>query len=170
MQPELVCRICIETVETQDVFSPCACSGSIARVHLECLSQWISTRSKDQIPQAADLICELCKSPYQINLERHSRIDLQKLTGTWLMIYLLPLSFLVSISVFILTAGLSVNWKLYMMLGVILWSCMTILLLLLRALVSVSWRIKPKTISEATRDLSSRRPCSQEQGHVDSIP
>ncbi len=64
MQPE--CRICLNTVDG-DLFSPCACAGSMAHVHRQCLDAWNATRvpPRDQ--------CSLCGCVYALEFEPTTR-------------------------------------------------------------------------------------------------
>lgn len=52
------CRICrSEASETEPLFYPCKCSGSIKFVHQDCLMEWLSHSNKKY--------CELCKTPFR---------------------------------------------------------------------------------------------------------
>ncbi|TGO18603.1 hypothetical protein BPAE_0375g00050 [Botrytis paeoniae] len=52
------CRICrAEATETEPLFYPCKCSGSIKFVHQDCLMEWLSHSQKKH--------CELCKTPFR---------------------------------------------------------------------------------------------------------
>eukprot|EP00475_Leptophrys_vorax_P028700 TRINITY_DN4173_c0_g1_i1.p1 TRINITY_DN4173_c0_g1~~TRINITY_DN4173_c0_g1_i1.p1 ORF type:complete len:925 (+),score=193.57 TRINITY_DN4173_c0_g1_i1:50-2824(+) len=52
-EDENVCRVCrCEATETQPLFHPCLCRGSIKFVHEDCLTQWLKTRGSTK--------CELC--------------------------------------------------------------------------------------------------------------
>ncbi|KAJ2965164.1 hypothetical protein NQ176_g10754 [Zarea fungicola] len=53
-----ICRICrAEATETEPLFYPCKCSGSIKFVHQECLMEWLSHSHKKY--------CELCKTSFR---------------------------------------------------------------------------------------------------------
>ncbi|CAI5953203.1 unnamed protein product [Closterium sp. NIES-65] len=52
---------------------PCACGGTMGRVHLRCLQQWIERRRMDGCDHDA-LTCEVCRSPYRLRI--HERLDL----------------------------------------------------------------------------------------------
>ncbi|KAJ3494775.1 hypothetical protein NLG97_g3859 [Lecanicillium saksenae] len=53
-----ICRICRgEATETEPLFYPCKCSGSIKFVHQECLMEWLSHSQKKY--------CELCKTSFR---------------------------------------------------------------------------------------------------------
>ncbi|KAI5069940.1 hypothetical protein GOP47_0014283 [Adiantum capillus-veneris] len=54
VEQEEACRICRESNE--ELFYPCACSGSIKFVHQDCLLQWLSHTHAQQ--------CEVCKHPF----------------------------------------------------------------------------------------------------------
>ncbi|CAI5492235.1 unnamed protein product [Closterium sp. Naga37s-1] len=52
---------------------PCACGGTMGRVHLRCLQQWIERRRMDGCDHDA-LTCEVCRSPYRLRIhESESR-------------------------------------------------------------------------------------------------
>ena len=51
------CRICLD--DEGILVKVCACSGSMANVHEECIREWIKVR-KSHSP----FICELCHEPY----------------------------------------------------------------------------------------------------------
>ncbi|KAI9894795.1 MAG: hypothetical protein M1814_000014 [Vezdaea aestivalis] len=52
------CRICrSEATDTEPLYHPCKCSGSIKFVHQECLMEWLSHSQKKY--------CELCKTPFR---------------------------------------------------------------------------------------------------------
>jgi len=74
---EAQCRICLmEGSSPEDPFiQPCACSGSIANVHLGCLRQWARTRQN--LPEGSlercsfqQPSCEMCKQPYPARIQR----------------------------------------------------------------------------------------------------
>lgn len=53
-----LCRICRgEGSDTEPLFHPCKCSGSIKYVHQDCLMEWLSHSQKKH--------CELCKTPFR---------------------------------------------------------------------------------------------------------
>ncbi|KAM0668670.1 hypothetical protein ACQRIU_002232 [Beauveria bassiana] len=53
-----ICRICRgEATETEPLFYPCKCSGSIKFVHQDCLMEWLSHSQKKY--------CELCKTSFR---------------------------------------------------------------------------------------------------------
>ncbi|PBP26713.1 RING finger membrane protein [Diplocarpon rosae] len=52
------CRICrSEGTDTEPLFHPCKCSGSIKYVHQDCLMEWLSHSQKKH--------CELCKTAFR---------------------------------------------------------------------------------------------------------
>ena len=71
-----VCRICYmeeeEENEENPLIQPCICSGSMKFIHLQCLKQWIGTRSCIKIDNSEDcsiflikpVECELCKTKF----------------------------------------------------------------------------------------------------------
>ncbi|KAH7348647.1 hypothetical protein BKA65DRAFT_501036 [Rhexocercosporidium sp. MPI-PUGE-AT-0058] len=86
------CRICrAEGSDTEPLFHPCKCSGSIKFVHQDCLMEWLSHSQKKH--------CELCKTPFRFTklyspnmpkslplpvLVRHIIIHSVKNIATWL--------------------------------------------------------------------------------------
>jgi E3 ubiquitin-protein ligase DOA10 len=48
------CRICFD--EGEDLLTPCACKGSAAHIHGECLAKWLQISKKME--------CDICKTPY----------------------------------------------------------------------------------------------------------
>lgn len=70
------CRICLcESYSKDDpLVVPCKCSGTVSRVHIKCLQEWLKSRIQSHITSKTisvyikDLSCELCKSelPYKI--------------------------------------------------------------------------------------------------------
>ena len=55
----MTCRICYED---GDMISPCACTGTMAHVHKECLEKWIAVSHRST--------CELCHTPFDGSLVR----------------------------------------------------------------------------------------------------
>lgn len=55
----MTCRICYED---GDLISPCACTGTMAHVHKECLEKWIAVSHRST--------CELCHTPFDGSLVR----------------------------------------------------------------------------------------------------
>ncbi|KAL2064155.1 hypothetical protein VTL71DRAFT_4649 [Oculimacula yallundae] len=86
------CRICrAEGSDTEPLFHPCKCSGSIKFVHQDCLMEWLSHSQKKH--------CELCKTPFRFTklyspnmpkslpwpvLIRHVVVHSVKNVATWL--------------------------------------------------------------------------------------
>ncbi|KUJ19217.1 uncharacterized protein LY89DRAFT_683143 [Mollisia scopiformis] len=86
------CRICRgEGSDTEPLFHPCKCSGSIKYVHQDCLMEWLSHSQKKH--------CELCKTAFRFTklyspnmpqslpfhiLLRHVAIHTAKNLATWL--------------------------------------------------------------------------------------
>jgi E3 ubiquitin-protein ligase DOA10 len=48
------CRICFD--EGEDLLTPCACKGSAAHIHGECLAKWLKISKKME--------CDVCHTPY----------------------------------------------------------------------------------------------------------
>jgi len=82
---EITCRVCLnsENTEANPLISPCACSGSVKHIHLDCLKYWI--KSKSHIKSSGlcisytwkNLECELCHQRLpEIFLHKGERIDL----------------------------------------------------------------------------------------------
>ncbi|KAI9055712.1 hypothetical protein LZ554_000654 [Drepanopeziza brunnea f. sp. 'monogermtubi'] len=86
------CRICrSEGTDTEPLFHPCKCSGSIKHVHQDCLMEWLSHSQKKH--------CELCKTAFRFTklyspnmpkslpwpvLLRHVAIHSVRNVATWL--------------------------------------------------------------------------------------
>ena len=65
------CRICKEGAEGGELIRPCKCSGSCKFVHRECLDRWrIESLRRNQQNSTH---CEICKSPFTIDLSRATR-------------------------------------------------------------------------------------------------
>lgn len=60
------CRICFD-VESGSLalLHPCKCAGSAKFIHEECLKAWLAARGGD----LAKSECEVCKTPFRMNLE-----------------------------------------------------------------------------------------------------
>ena len=81
----MLCRYCFEeeTEESNKLFAPCECTGSVKYVHEVCLKEWIKNSEKKLHKYTKNLyyfLCELCKG--RINLKvnyKHSLLyDLVK--------------------------------------------------------------------------------------------
>ncbi|OQR92160.1 hypothetical protein ACHHYP_04005 [Achlya hypogyna] len=74
------CRICRghESDTTDPLISACACTGSIGKIHTQCLRRWIKAR---HIPLYEALACELCKVSYRVVLRRRLVWDRQHACG-----------------------------------------------------------------------------------------
>ena len=67
-----ICRICYQEDDTKEnpLIQPCLCSGSLKYIHLNCLKQWIGTRSCIRVDNndycsiflVKEINCELCKN------------------------------------------------------------------------------------------------------------
>ncbi|VVT58895.1 uncharacterized protein SAPINGB_P006438 [Magnusiomyces paraingens] len=56
-----VCRICRgENSESEPLFHPCKCSGSIKYVHQDCLKEWIEKSNKH-------MVCDLCNTKFKFS-------------------------------------------------------------------------------------------------------
>jgi len=67
------CRFCFEGDESEELISPCACSGSQGHVHLKCLHQWqahrmLETASRERHNPGSDRCgtCEVCHAPLRV--------------------------------------------------------------------------------------------------------
>ncbi|KDR22223.1 E3 ubiquitin-protein ligase MARCH2-like isoform X2 [Zootermopsis nevadensis] len=58
-----VCRICHEDDSSENLISPCECTGTLGLVHRNCLEKWLSASNTTE--------CEICK--YQFNTSRYPR-------------------------------------------------------------------------------------------------
>lgn len=97
------CRICRgEGSDSESLFHPCKCSGSIKYVHQDCLMEWLSHSQKKH--------CELCKTPFRFTklylpnmpqslpfplLMKHVAMHIFKNLATWLRFMLVVLVWLV---------------------------------------------------------------------------
>lgn len=69
---EIRCKVCLCSQETDNdpLISPCLCKGSVAKIHVGCLKQWINSKVKKQINDIAlsynftKFECEICKTPF----------------------------------------------------------------------------------------------------------
>lgn len=75
---EGVCRICLGEEEEPDsnpLFSPCKCAGSMGLIHLECLREWLKSKKIQRRGEIVstyfwkNLECELCKQRFPIEIE-----------------------------------------------------------------------------------------------------
>ena len=75
---EQVCRICLGEEEDPDsdpLFSPCKCTGSMGLIHLSCLKQWLQGKKIQRLGEVVstyfwkNLECELCKTRFPIEIE-----------------------------------------------------------------------------------------------------
>eukprot|EP00270_Netrium_digitus_P009809 TRINITY_DN3005_c0_g1_i3.p1 TRINITY_DN3005_c0_g1~~TRINITY_DN3005_c0_g1_i3.p1 ORF type:complete len:348 (-),score=62.43 TRINITY_DN3005_c0_g1_i3:419-1462(-) len=60
------------------MLQPCKCGGTMAKVHLRCLQQWIERRRLD-ISDPQSLSCEVCKSPYQLQVREELDLSCNRL-------------------------------------------------------------------------------------------
>ncbi|GBG69605.1 hypothetical protein CBR_g4435 [Chara braunii] len=70
------CRICKEG-GGGEMIKPCECGGTMARVHLKCLQQWISRRRHVNISEAGR--CEICKSDYKLRIKEEFECSVARL-------------------------------------------------------------------------------------------
>ncbi|CAE1260856.1 MARCH3 [Acanthosepion pharaonis] len=62
------CRICHNSQQyANDLVSPCNCSGSLGKMHISCLSQWLQLSKRQK--------CELCGYKYTFARESLKFID-----------------------------------------------------------------------------------------------
>eukprot|EP00908_Phaeocystis_cordata_P013297 Transcript_24345.p2 GENE.Transcript_24345~~Transcript_24345.p2 ORF type:complete len:240 (-),score=39.95 Transcript_24345:247-894(-) len=73
------CRICYAGAEAGRLFSPCLCSGTMAHVHVSCLSEW----RKQSVNPRSLYTCDACG--YSYRLQRTAVADaLQSERCVWL--------------------------------------------------------------------------------------
>ena len=65
-----ICRICLVEYDTDELISPCKCSGTSKYVHKECLQMWIEKSSN----QLAKKQCMECKYEYQYKTNNTNQI------------------------------------------------------------------------------------------------
>jgi len=59
-EEEQLCRVCRDGPTSDNpLYTPCLCSGSISKVHQECLLQWLEVSAKTE--------CELCGHTFQMS-------------------------------------------------------------------------------------------------------
>ncbi len=59
---QLICRICLENDEIDNLIYPCRCAGNSKYVHRKCLNEWRTiNRDNDNYKQ-----CDICKFEYII--------------------------------------------------------------------------------------------------------
>ena len=51
------CRICRDETVSESLISPCNCSGTLGKCHVQCLEKWLSRANKNS--------CEICGYAYQ---------------------------------------------------------------------------------------------------------
>ena len=78
------CRICYIDDDTEEnpLIQPCICSGTMRYIHLECLKQWIATKSLIKIDSNENCTiykvkyveCELCKSKLPDYIRHNSKL------------------------------------------------------------------------------------------------
>ena len=57
--PTVLCRICLES--TGDFIYPCACNGTQAAIHRECLRKWLTYSNSPER-------CELCNTKWSLSI------------------------------------------------------------------------------------------------------
>lgn len=74
------CRICgdDECTKQNPLIAPCACTGSISKVHVECLEKWILNRPGNRAA-GDNLECEICHTRYSVSLQHRLKLDLKSL-------------------------------------------------------------------------------------------
>ncbi|BFZ02269.1 hypothetical protein BsWGS_05308 [Bradybaena similaris] len=53
------CRICQEDDTSEELISPCFCTGSVGHMHFTCLEKWLQANSRTN--------CELCSYPFPVS-------------------------------------------------------------------------------------------------------
>ena len=77
-----LCRFCLQSEnENEPLISPCKCTGSMKRIHINCLRYWLTSKfeaiGNNQIVfliQKDSLICEICKERYPWNINFNGKI------------------------------------------------------------------------------------------------
>ena len=64
-----MCRICLDSDDETDLFSPCVCSGSNKFVHRKCLSNW---RILHNIDSDNFNKCDICKTDFVIKIHNNN--------------------------------------------------------------------------------------------------
>ena len=64
-----MCRICLESDDEDDLFSPCVCTGSNKFVHRKCLSNW---RVLHNIDSDNFNKCDICKTNFLIKVNNNT--------------------------------------------------------------------------------------------------
>lgn len=68
-----ICRICLDSANPNQLISPCACKGTQQYVHRDCLLNWQETAmdtflTSPSKPSFANFnVCNICKTPYNLN-------------------------------------------------------------------------------------------------------
>mmetsp|Transcript_12362 Transcript_12362/g.20066 ORF Transcript_12362/g.20066 Transcript_12362/m.20066 type:complete len:194 (+) Transcript_12362:479-1060(+) len=104
------CRICADTESTKGnrLISPCECTGSISKVHVECLEKWILNRPGNRAA-GDNLECEICHSRYRVSLRHRLKYDMKSLCSCATFSHLFEGCFLIMsilCIIFVLYAGL----------------------------------------------------------------
>ncbi|KAG8955700.1 hypothetical protein FRC04_007691 [Tulasnella sp. 424] len=61
-QEKPTCRICLDDEESSSLIRPCLCRGTMQYVHIECLTAWRKSSTKENI--RGGIACEQCQSKY----------------------------------------------------------------------------------------------------------
>ena len=67
------------------MISPCLCKGSLAKIHVGCLRQWINSKVKKEINDIATSYnftkfeCEICKCPFP-RIIKVNQADIEMMT------------------------------------------------------------------------------------------
>ncbi len=103
---EKICRICYMEEENElenPIVQPCHCSGSCKYIHLNCLKQWINTKSCLKVDQNefcsvflfTETECEICKTKFpdliNHNGKLHSLLDFSDEFSNYLILESLTL-------------------------------------------------------------------------------
>jgi E3 ubiquitin-protein ligase DOA10 len=73
------CRICLDDNKEELYQNICNCKGSLNYIHKNCLFNWMNTKN--------DMICEICKSKYDIILENEiNKFDILYITFLYMLI------------------------------------------------------------------------------------
>lgn len=83
--PDLTCRICLhhENTDENPLVSPCACSGSVKYIHLNCLKYWMNSKSVTKTYGTClayvwkNIECELCHKQFpEVFIQKDQIINL----------------------------------------------------------------------------------------------
>ena len=95
MSSDKTYRICISSEESEDLFSPCRCRGSMAYVHRHCLKDWIEISGRSA--------CEVCGQQWKSGVTINKIINF---TNNNIKIFIGTLSFTLLLAIIIVYLNL----------------------------------------------------------------